>query len=190
MKPRESDVRSGADAVTVTEPASSPVTVFAATPDEAVEKPRPEREPPPAVCAKVTVVVLSETTVLPALSCTVAVRTRLAPEVRFAVEPPITTFAGVPGSTVNVVESAVTLAALAWIVIEPARSPVTALDATPDEAVEEPRPLTVPAPAVLAKVIEVELSAVTTLLAASRTSAVKVRAAPEARLAVELVIVR
>ncbi len=50
--------------------------------------------------------------------------------------------------------------------------------------------MTVPAPAVLANVTEVELSLVTTLFAASRTSAVRVRALPEARLAVELVRVR
>ncbi len=53
-----------------------------------------------------------------------------------------------------------------------------------------PRPVTVPAPAVLANVTEVELSPVTTLFAASRTSAVSVRAEPEVRLAVELVTVR
>ncbi len=67
---------------------------------------------------------------------------------------------------------------------------MTALEAIPLDAVAAPRPVTVPAPAVLAKVTEVELSLETTLLAASRTSAVSVRAPPDVRLAAELVMVR
>ena len=187
----ESGVRSGAEAVTVTEPASSPLTVLVATPAEAVEPPRPESEPLPAVWAKVTVVVLSVAIVLPAASWMVAVRTRLAPELRLAVEPLIAIFVGVPGSTVKVVVSAVRPAAVAWIVIEPARSPVTVFDATPEAAVAAPRPVTVPAPAVLAKVTAVELSPrdeVVRRRRGSRRSAS--RAEPEARLAVELVTVR
>ena len=44
-------------------------------------------DPVPEVWAKATKVELSEVTVLPAASLIVAVRTRVAPEVRFAVEP-------------------------------------------------------------------------------------------------------
>ncbi len=91
---------------------------------------------------------------------------------------------------VKVVVPEVKLAADAVIVIEPAVWPVTALEAIPLAAVAAPSPVTVPVPAVFAKVTEVVLSPVRTLLAASRTSAVKVRAPPELRLVVELVIVR
>jgi hypothetical protein len=76
------------------------------------------------------------------------------------------------------------------MVIDPASAAVTLFEATPAEAVAEPVPVTVPTPAVLAKVTDVELSPVRTLPAASRTSAVKVREEPEARFAVELVTVR
>ena len=59
--------------------------------------------------------------------------------------------------------------------------------ATPPLAVAVPRPLTVPAPAVLAKVTTVALSAVWRLPAASRSSAVRVLTEPEATLDVSLV---
>ena len=71
----------------VTAPASCPVIVFVATPAEAVALPVPLTVPAPLCCAKATTVVLSEVTVLPAASSIVAVRTRVAPEVRLAVEP-------------------------------------------------------------------------------------------------------
>ena len=71
----------------VTKPARAPVIVFDATPLEAVAVPVPVTEPAPDCFAKATTVVLSEVTVLPEASRMVAVRTRVAPEVRFAVEP-------------------------------------------------------------------------------------------------------
>ena len=49
--------------------------------------PVPVTVPAPDCLAKVTTVVLSAVTVLPAASWIVAVRTRVAPEVRLAVEP-------------------------------------------------------------------------------------------------------
>ena len=63
-------------------------------------------------------------------------------------------------------------AAVASIVIEPARAPVTVFVATPVAAVAAPGPVTVPAPDCLAKVTTVELSPVTVLPAASRSLAV------------------
>ena len=60
-----------------------PVTVFVATPAVAVSVPVPVTVPAPEALAKVTTVVLSAVTVLPAASWIVAVRTRVAPETRF-----------------------------------------------------------------------------------------------------------
>ena len=71
----------------VTEPTSWPVTAFVATPATAVSLPVPVTVPAPEALPKATTVVLSEVTVLPAASWIVAVSTRLAPEVRSAVEP-------------------------------------------------------------------------------------------------------
>ena len=71
----------------VTEPASSPVIVFVATPPAAVALPVPLTVPAPHCCANATTVELSAVTVFPAASWIVAVRTRVAPEVRSAVEP-------------------------------------------------------------------------------------------------------
>ncbi len=76
-------------------------------------------------------------------------------------------------------------AAVASIVTEPARTPVTVLVATPLEAVALPVPPTVPAPEALVKATTVELSAVTVLPAASWTVAVSRRVAPAVRSAVE-----
>src|SRR5207248_4010173 len=72
----------------------------------------------------------------------------------------------------------------AVIVTEPAVCPVTVSEATPDDAVAVPSPVTEPAPALCAKVTTVELSDVTTLLFASSTAAVSVFVAPDAALAV------
>ena len=67
--------------------------------------------------------------------------------------------------------------------IEPASAPVTVLVATPRGGGALRRaPVTVPVPPVLAKVTLVELSPVTMLPSASRTSAVSDRVAPEVRL--------
>ena len=59
----------------VTEPTSTPVTVFVATPLEAVALPVPLTVPAPEAFPKATTVELSEVTVLPAASWTVAVST-------------------------------------------------------------------------------------------------------------------
>ena len=75
----------------------------------------------------------------------------------------------------------------AVIVIEPARPPLTLLEATPPAAVTEPSPVTVPAPFVFANVTTVELSPVTRLPPASRISTVSARVFPEVRSPVELV---
>jgi hypothetical protein len=71
----------------VTGPARTPVIVFVATPATAVSLPVPVTVPAPEAFANATTVVLSEVTVFPAASWIVAVRTRVAPEVRSAVEP-------------------------------------------------------------------------------------------------------
>src|SRR3989442_10843619 len=70
------------------------------------------------------------------------------------------------------------------IVTEPAVWPVTVSEATPEEAVAVPKPVTEPAPAVCANVTTVALSVVITLLLASSTAAVKVFVAPETTLLV------
>src|SRR5207248_5931730 len=61
---------------------------------------------------------------------------------------------------------------------------VTVSEATPEDAVALPSPVTEPAPAVCEKTTTVELSLVTTLLLASSTAAVNVLVEPEATLAV------
>ena len=80
--PRLPVVRPAAVASMVTEPTSWPVMVLVATPATAVSLPVPVTVPAPEALAKATTVVLSAVTVLPAASLIVAVRTRLAPEVR------------------------------------------------------------------------------------------------------------
>ncbi len=70
-------------APTVTVPASTPVTVFVATPEETVTAPpAPLIVPVPPVWLNVTLVELSFNTVRPPASSIVAVITRVAPEVR------------------------------------------------------------------------------------------------------------
>ena len=63
------------------------MTVLVATPATAVSVPSPVTVPAPESLAKVTTLVLSEVTVLPAASWIVAVRARVAPELRSAVAP-------------------------------------------------------------------------------------------------------
>ena len=74
-------------------------------------------------------------------------RTRVAPDARFVVEPERTTWATEPGTTVKV---SVLLSerplALAVIVTLPASAPVRVLVATPAAAVALPSPVTEPAP--------------------------------------------
>ena len=129
---------------------------------------------------------LSPVTVLPAASRIVAVRTRVAPEVRLAVEPVSAMSAAAPWTTVKAPRlPVVSPAAVASIVTEPTSAPVIVLVATPLAAVALPVPLTVPAPDCFAKLMTVVLSAVTVLPAASWIVAVRTRVAPEVRLAVE-----
>ena len=105
---------------------------------------------------------------LPAASWIVAVRTRVAPEVRLAVEPVRTIWAAAPGTTVKAPRVPVVRPAeVASIVTEPARTPVIVLVATPAAAVALPVPVTVPAPDAFAKATTVVLSEVTVLPAAS-----------------------
>ncbi len=113
-------VRPAAVASIVTEPTSAPVTVFVATPAAAVSVPVPLTVPAPEALAKSTTVVLSEVTVLPAASWSVAVRTRVAPEVRFAVAPVSAIWAAAPWTTVKAPSVPVVRpAAVASIVTEP-----------------------------------------------------------------------
>ena len=101
-------------------------------------------------------------TVLPAASLIVAVRTRVAPEVRLVVAPVRTMSAAAPWTTVKAPRvPVVSPAAVASIVTEPTSAPVTVFVATPATAVAVPVPVTVPAPAALAKLTTVELSVVT-----------------------------
>ena len=86
--------------------------------------------------------------------------------------------------------SEVTDDADALIVTGPASAPVTVILAMPPEAAAEPRPVTVPAPAVFASATLVVLSPVSRLPAASRISRVSARLEPEARSCVELVKMR
>ena len=71
----------------VTEPTRAPVIVLVATPEAAVALPVPVTVPAPDCFANAMTVALSEVTVLPAASCIVAVKTRVAPEVRLVVAP-------------------------------------------------------------------------------------------------------
>ena len=114
---------------------------------------------------------------------------RVAPELKFSVEEVIVRCVAVPATIVNVVVSEVRPLADAVSVTEPAVTPVTVLEAVPEEAVAEPVPLTEPEPVVCEKLTEVELSVETRLLFSSRISAVIARVPPELKLAVELVIV-
>ena len=173
-------------AVIVIEPASTPVTACAATPPDAVAVPSPVTLPVPPVFANVTVVVLSLVTRLPPASWTSAVTVRVVPDLRLAVELVNVRWSAEPATTVNVFEPDVNEVPVAVIVIEPASLPVTACDATPPDAVAVPSPSTLPAPPVFVNVTVVELSPVSRLPPASRSSAVSVRDEPEERSAVEL----
>ena len=158
MKVVASELRPAAVAVIVIEPAVWPAIESEATPFEAVAAPSPVTVPAPPVFANVTEVELSVVTTLPAASRTSAVSDRAAPDARFAVELVTTTATGPPRTTVKVLESEARPPAEAVMVIDPATWPVTLFDATPELAVVAPSPVTVPLPAVLAKVTEVELS--------------------------------
>ena len=134
-------VRPAAAACMTTGPTSCPVIVFVATPLAAVAVPVPVTVPAPDCFAKVTTVVLSAVTVLPAASCTVAVRTRVAPEVRLVVAPVSAIWAAAPWTTVKAPSvPVVSPAAVASIVTEPTSAPVIVLVATPLAAVAVPVP--------------------------------------------------
>ena len=155
-------------------PASAPVTVFVATPAEAVALPVPDTVPAPDALANPITVVLSEVTVLPAASLIVAVRTLDAPDARSAVDPVRTMSALAPCTTLNGPSVPdVSPAEVASMVTGPASWPVIVFVATPPEAVALPLPLTVPAPLCCANATTVELSAVTVLPAASWIVAVR-----------------
>ena len=77
------------------------MTVLVATPPAAVALPVPVTVPAPDAWAKATTVELSEVTVFPTASTIVAVRTRVAPEVRLAVEPVRTMSAAAPCTSVK-----------------------------------------------------------------------------------------
>ena len=159
--------------------------VLVATPAAAVAVPVPVTVPAPDCLPKVTTVVLSEVTVLPAASWIVAVRTRVAPEVRLVVAPVSAIWVAAPWTTVKAPSVPVVRpVAVASIVTEPTRTPVIVLVATPEAAVAVPVPLTVPAPDCLAKLTTVVLSEVTVLPAASWIVAVSTRVAPEVRFVV------
>jgi hypothetical protein len=76
-----------AEPANVTEPASAPVTVFVATPLDAIAVPKPVTTPVPAVFANVTDVELSLVTVFPAASLIVAVNPRVDPDTKSTVDP-------------------------------------------------------------------------------------------------------
>ena len=116
------------------------------------------------------------------------------PAVRLAVEPLSAILLAAPVTMLNVIGLPVPAAnappepvADAVIVIEPAWLPVTVSVATPADAVADPRPVTVPVPPVLAKIILSALSEpeVTRLLFASSIVAVSCRVAPAAKSTVE-----
>ena len=176
-------VRPAAVASMTTAPTSWPVIVLVATPATAVAVPVPVTVPAPDCLPKVTTVVLSEVTVLPAASWIVAVSTRVAPEVRLVTAPVSEICVAAPWTTVK--EPSVPVvrpAAVASMTTAPTSWPVIVLVATPATAVAVPVPVTVPAPDCLAKLTTVVLSEVTVLPAASRIVAVSTRVAPEVRL--------
>ena len=77
------------------------MTVFVATPLETVALPVPLTLPVPEAWANATTVELSEVTVFPAASWTVAVRTRFAPELRSVIAPVRAIWAAAPWTTVK-----------------------------------------------------------------------------------------
>src|SRR5712691_2631346 len=179
-----------APAVIVIGPASAPVTVLVAIPADAVAVPSPPTLPVPLVFVKLTEVVLSLLSRLPAASRTSTVSVRVLPEARSPVELVKVRWSAAPGTIVKVVVPEPSEPAPAVIVIGPASAPVTVLVAIPADAVAVPSPPTLPVPLVFVKLTEVVLSLLSRLPAASRTSTVSVRVLPEARSPVELVKVR
>ena len=172
--PRVPVVSPAAVASIVTGPTRAPVIVLVATPPVTVALPVPLTVPAPEAFAKAITVALSEVTVLPAASMIVAVRRRVAPEVRLAVDPVRAISAAAPCTTSKAPRVPVVRPAeVASIVTEPTSAPVIVLVATPLATVALPVPETVPAPAAFAKAITVELSDVTVFPAASWIVAVK-----------------
>ena len=180
--PRVPVVSPAAVASIVTGPARAPVIVLVATPLVAVALPVPVTVPAPEALANVTTVVLSPVATLPAASRSVAVRTRLAPEVRSVVEPLSWICAAAPGMIVKGRSVPVARpAAVASVLTGPISWAVMVLVATPLTAVALPVPVIVPAPEAFAKATTVELSEVTVLSAASWIVAVSTRFVPEGK---------
>src|SRR5207302_979524 len=153
-----------------------PVTVSEATPLDAVAVPSPVTEPAPAVWANVTTVELSLVTTLLLASSTAAVSVLVEPDATLLVFEVKTSLLAAPTVTEKV-ELSVAVPSPCSVhgaLPDPAVWPVTVSEATPEEAVAVPSPVTEPAPAVCEKTTAVELSLVRTLLLASSTAAVKV----------------
>ena len=110
-----SSISSPATAVMVTGPVAAPVTSRVATPAAAVAGARPSTDPSPAVWSKLTWVVLSEVTTLPASSRTSTVRSRGVPEARSVVDEVNTRRAASPWTTAKAALSHLTrLLACEW----------------------------------------------------------------------------
>ena len=178
------------EAVMVTALALWPVTSSEAMPPAAVAVPRPVTVPAPAVLAKLTTVVLSPVSRLPAASRTSTVSVLVDPDATLAVSLVNVRRSATPTVTEKLEPSLVSPVFDAVMVSAPAVWPVASSEAMPPEAVAVPRPLTVPAPAVLAKLTTVVLSPVSRLPAASRTSTVSVFVEPDATFDVPLVKLR
>ena len=180
-------------APSVTGPARLPVIVSVAIPATAWAALRPVTEPAPVVCANVMLSVASGpvVTVLPAASSIVAVNVRVVRrrEIRGrAREHDLGCGAGDDGERLGVgVGRAAVDGPVGWRVTVPASVPVIVSCATPSTAATVLRPVTVPVPAVCAKVIMSVASApvVIVLPAASSIVAVNVRVVADARFAVE-----
>ena len=137
----------------VIEPFTVAFTDLEATPAIVEADPSPLTAPAPLNLANVTVRT-GEATLLSCASRTSTVSVRLEPRASEVVGLVNTSFVAVPGVIVKAVVPERSPVELAWIVIEPAFIPVTVLETMPaDEiAVAPPTKVTVPRPAVLAKV--------------------------------------
>ena len=176
-------VRPPAVASMTTAPTRTPVIVLVATPLAAVAVPVPLTVPAPDCLAKLTTVVLSAVTVLPAASWIVAVSTRVAPEVRLVTRRVSEICVAAPWTTVK--EPSVPVVrppAVASMTTAPTSTPVIVFVATPFVTVAVPVPLTVPAPDCFENVITVDELVTATLPLASLIVAVSTRVAPEVRL--------
>src|SRR3954452_16106487 len=125
LKVELAEVNPVALAVTVTDPAPAPVTLFCAIPPDAVAVPSPVTVPLPDVFANVTTVELSDVIRLSLASRISTVSVLVAPEATLPVLEVKTSLEAVPGATLKVEVSDVTPVALTVIVTDPAVAPVT-----------------------------------------------------------------